>query len=693
MIDYKNLYKFTNGLNVLYIEDDEALRVNSVELFEEFFKKVDNAIDGNAGLKEYIKFHKNNETYYDIVFTDITMPNMDGHKLIDELRKINPSQVIIVISAYQETSRFIKLIEQGIESFILKPIKSDNLISVLYKVSKNINNGKLAKKHVKSVKKFNKLLKQRVREEIKKNTQKEIRLLEQANALSKEYEIQKHKDIFLANMSHEIRTPLNGIIGFTNIIKNTKLTKEQRKYINLISTSSEILSTVINDILDFSKIAEGKLELDEQPTNCKIELSKLLSIFEPRIQEKNLKFIINIDSKLPNCIVYDQTRLKQIIMNLIGNAIKFTHKGSIEFSATVLSKTNDNVTVKYSIKDTGIGIAKDKQKLIFQAFSQEDKSTSTKFGGTGLGISIADGLVELAGGKLKLNSTPNIGTEFYFILKSKTCKKNLIKKSNINTNISKFYKAHILVAEDNLINQELMKTILTNKNIKITIANNGQEVVDIYKKDNTTFNMIFMDINMPIISGLEALNQIRNFEKINDIKNVPIVALTANSIKGNKEKYIQLGMDDYLSKPLNMKDLNNVLYNFLGEYIVEEILKPKDKIIKNNDDDILTYDIQNIATQLEVDLQIIKKLLKIFFDKFNTQIKEIYKAVKQKDFDNLYSILHTIKGTSGNLRLQYILELVTTMEQHAKSSNKNFQWKEQLKLLEKYIQDYKNILK
>jgi len=692
MINYDDLYKFTKKLNVLYADGEDSLRKENIVIFKDLFKKTDTTLDGKKALNQYLDFYKENESYYDIVFTDINMPNMDGHELIDEIHNINPEQVIIVTSAYNDASKFIKLIEQGIASYIIKPIKKENLRNVLYKISKSIITSKISKKHVKGMNKFNKILKQRVRDEVQKNLQKESRLLEQANALSKEYEIQKHKDMFVANMSHEIRTPLNGIIGFVDIIKNTNLSKEQRKYIDLISTSSDILSTVINDILDFSKIAEGKLELNKQPSNAKIELLKILNIFEPKIKQKNLEFIVNIDSTIPDCIMCDQNRIKQVITNLIGNAIKFTTKGSIEFNAKLLEKKEKSVSIRYSVKDTGIGIAKEKQELIFQAFSQEDKSTSTKFGGTGLGVSIASELVELAGGKLELDSTPNVGTEFYFTLKLQVCDNILIENiSDTNNQVDKFNKAHILVAEDNTINQELMENILTNKNIKITIANNGQEVIDIYEKSPTKFNMILMDINMPIINGLEALAQIRHFEKTNDITSIPIIALTANTIKGDKEKYIKLGMNDYLSKPIDNKKLNQVLMDFLGNFIIRNASKTKEDVC-TQDNSISNYEIKNIASILETNVVMVDKLLKKFFKKFNSQIKDIYEFVKQKDFDKLYSVLHAIKGTSGNLRLNCILDVICVLETQAKNKNKNFQWNKHIKLLEEYASEYKKVL-
>ena len=692
MINSKNLYKYTSDLNIMYIDNEKNIRRDTIKLFKKFFKNIASAVDGKDALEKYIKYHKKNNIYYDIVFTDISMPNIDGNQLIDELYKINPEQVIVVVSDTKDNKILIKLIEQGISSFISKPINNDNLVKVLYKISSNILHGKITKKHATGMKRFNKMLKQRVKEEITKNTQKEMRLLEQENALSKEQEIQKHKDMFLANMSHDIRTPLNGIIGFTNIIKKTNISKEQLKYIELISTSSNILSNIINDILDFSKIAEGKLELDYKPTNPKIEAEKFLNIFKPQIDEKGLDFIINIDPNLPECMLYDKNRLKQIVMNLIGNSIKFTKKGSIEFSEKLLSKTDDVATIKYTIKDTGIGIAKDKQEQIFKAFSQEDKSISTKFGGTGLGVSIADELVKLYGGKLKLNSEPNLGTEFYFTLELEICHKDLLEKEyEINSDLSILNNSHILVAEDNAINQELIMNILNNKNIKTTIVNNGKEAIDIYKCNQDIFDLIFMDVNMPIINGLEALAKIRDYEKSNDIKAIPIIALTANTIKGDEEKYIELGMDDYLSKPIIIKELDKVLLKYLAKNSINkesELEKETSEI-----SDISSYDIKNVSKELEIEVSLTEKLLNKFFKKLTSQIEEMYKAIKEKDFDKLYAVLHAVKGTSGNLRLTYIEELIHTLEKPTHAKDMDFSWSQNFKLLEKYSREYKNQLK
>jgi len=689
MTNSKLIYKYTRDLNVLYIDSEKFLRRDTLKIFKPFFKNVTIATNAKEGLAKYIKYYKSNNIYYDIIFTDIELEDMDGHQLIDELYQINSKQIIVVLANKQENNVLIKLIDQDIASFILKPIKDDDLARVLFKISNNISHGKITKKYTIGMKKFNKLLKERVRDEISKNTQKEVQLLEQELALKKEQEIQKHKDMFLAKMSHDIRTPLNGIIGFTKIIQETNLNKKQSKYIELISTSSNILANIINDILDFSKIAEGKLELDLQPTNCRKEALSFLNIFKSQIKNKGLEFIINIDPKLPECMIYDKNRLKQIVMNLIGNSIKFTNKGSIEFREELLSKNDKKATVKYSIIDTGIGIAIDKQKNIFKAFTQENKSISSKFGGTGLGISIADELLTLYGSKLKLISKPNVGTEFYFILELEICNKKLVSDEyEINNNKCKFKNSHILIAEDNLINQELIENILNGKNIDTTIANNGIEAIEIYKNDYNKFNIILMDINMPNMSGLEALNKIREYEEDNNIKSIPIIALTANTIKGDEEKYINLGMNDYLAKPINIKKLDEVLIKYLEQIPSKKILKSEEKSTE-----ILSYNMKDIAEELEISISFAEKLLDKFLKKFNIQIEEMKELAKKKDFNKLNNLLHAVKGTSGNLRLKSIEKLINRLEKHAKLKDTNFAWMKYFDVLNTYVEDYKNQLK
>lgn len=261
-------------------------------------------------------------------------------------------------------------------------------------------------------------------------------------SLERSQSAQKAKDMFLSNMSHEIRTPLNGIIGFLSILEDMdNLNSEQKEYIDIINSSSDLLLNIINDILDYSKISSSKLKLDRVPSNCKKELSSISKLFATKIESKGLNFILDFDENIPDCIMCDKNRFKQILVNLLSNSLKFTQKGEIKFSAKLISKTSDTATIKYSVKDTGIGIPQSKQKIILNSFEQADNSITREFGGTGLGLSIVKGILELTNGELNLNSIVNEGSEFYFTVESKRCNKTLIKEDtdeNISFEINRF---------------------------------------------------------------------------------------------------------------------------------------------------------------------------------------------------------------------------------------------------------------
>lgn len=379
-------------------------------------------------------------------------------------------------------------------------------------------------------------------------------------SLQKEKELQKEKDQFLANMSHEIRTPLNGIIGFINVLKDTSLTQQQNKYLDIINSSSEILLGVINDILDFSKLMAGKVELHIEQNNLKKELENTIENFKLQAKNKSLDFECVIDNSILDNLYFDTIKLKQVVFNLLGNAIKFTKKGKVSFYCEVLSEDNENQNIKISIKDTGIGIPKDKLNSIFDSFTQSDSSTTKEFGGTGLGLAISKNIIELQNGILEAQSEENVGSIFSFELKlKKGIKQDVeVQTSQSIENIQK-EKKHILVAEDNHVNQMIIEIILKKMGHEVILAQNGLEVIDLYKKNYMHYDMILMDISMPLLNGEEATKEIITFEKLNNIVHTPIVALTANAFENDKIKYFELGMDFYISKPISVDKLKEIL--------------------------------------------------------------------------------------------------------------------------------------
>ena len=365
----------------------------------------------------------------------------------------------------------------------------------------------------------------------------------------------KAKSEFLANMSHEIRTPLNGIIGFTDLLMNTNLGKTQEKYMTTINQSAKSLLDIINDILDFSKIEAGKLELYLEKNDVQEILSQIIDLILYESNQKNLTLELNIASDVPKYFWTDSVRLKQILLNLLSNAVKFTEKGSIKLNVSVAEKTNDSrAKILFSVIDTGVGIQEENKRKIFKAFSQEDNSTTRKFGGTGLGLTISNQLLGLMNSHLQLESTVQFGSAFYFYLDleisnlvSDEVKEIIIPDAYKKIALKNYQKIKIMLVEDNKVNMLLLKTIIKNLFANVTIYEipNGKVAVDQFETIHP--DIIFMDIQMPIMNGYEATEIIRNLKSG---QNVPIIAVTAGTEKEEKEKCLEAGMNDYIAKPI-----------------------------------------------------------------------------------------------------------------------------------------------
>lgn len=467
--------------------------------------------------------------------------------------------------------------------------------------------------------------------------------MEKARQLAEESS--KAKSDFVANMSHELRTPLSAILGFTELLKKTKLNSRQAEYLDAICASGSNLLSTINDIMDLSKLDAKKISFESVPVNLPELLQSIEMMLASKVRDKKLEYKSKTDKALHTPLLSDSVRLTQILFNIVGNAIKFTEKGSITVQATVLEETPQAMQVEFSIRDTGIGIPAAKQQNVFERFTQADTAITRKYGGSGLGLAITRELVELLGGTITLSSKLNKGTEFKvqlpFLKASKQAKAAPSKAQTIDGK-----GMHILVVEDNLLNQKMTRIMLTNNGFTVSGADSGTKAVAFLQKNRV--DLILMDLQIPGMDGYLTTQKIRESLQLE----TPVIAITAHAFSGEREKCLAAGMNDYLPKPFRENELLKAIAGCMPAKVT---------------------DLSFLKEQTRNNIPFIKEMINTFIKQTPKDLAALQKAMKENNGEMVYKIAHTMSTSIGYFGLKpHIGKDLVLMQQKRHAEEKRF---------------------
>ncbi len=590
---------------ILIVDDEEFILSSTQRLLEREGYECSVARNGEEALE---KLKKGN---YDLVISDINMPEMDGLEFMRRAKELYPHLNFIITTGYITEYAFGDVIEQGANDFITKPFEIRELKAKIGRIEKET----------------------RILKELQQtNTQLE-EAVERANEMAVKAELASlAKSEFLANMSHEIRTPLNGVIGFTDMLLETDLTEEQADYAKTIKRSGEALLSLINDILDFSKIEAGQMDLEEIDFDPEVLCYDVCELVKPRIAEKPVELLCRIGSEVPAFVKGDPHRFRQVLLNLLGNAVKFTDSGEIELALDVEEETEEKIKLHISVRDTGIGIPSDKLSLVFEPFQQADGSTTRKYGGTGLGLPICKKIASLMDGDVWAESKKGKGSIFHFTAwVGRSSKTETASLPPVSLKDKK-----ILVVDDNRTNLEILRHVLERVGVNVETLSDSKKVVPSLEhaiKEKKPFDLCIMDIRMPGMDGYEVARKIRQSPP--PLSEIPLLAFSS-SVAGGAKSCSEAGFDGFLTKPIRR----------------EKLLKMTERLIAQKRSEIPAEDLQSkkIMTQYSVqedlkrsvrillaeDNPVNQKLAKIMLSKAGYQVdvanngKEVLEKLKSK---------------------------------------------------------------